>query len=87
MQAEWSAAQAEAVCGSAPTHRLRPHRVVALWPLTRARRRALLAAEFVLWLGLSRQAKVLDLKERVRCRGCGKKGRAVMEIKWRRQSG
>jgi hypothetical protein len=38
-------------------------------------------------LGLSPLTKVLDLKERVRCRGCGKKGRAVVSIKWRRQSG
>jgi hypothetical protein len=27
--------------------------------------------------------KVLDLKERLRCRGCGAKGRAVVSIKWR----
>ena len=27
--------------------------------------------------------KVLDLKERLRCRGCGAKGRAVFSIKWR----
>jgi hypothetical protein len=47
---------------------------------------ALLAPEFLLRLGLSPQTKVLDLKERVRCRGCGKRGRAVVEIKWRRQS-
>jgi hypothetical protein len=31
--------------------------------------------------GLSLQTKVLDLKERVRGRGCGKKGRAVVAIK------
>jgi hypothetical protein len=48
---------------------------------------ALLAPEFLLRLGLSPQTKVLDLKERVRCRGYGKKGRAVVSIKWRRQSG
>ena len=45
---------------------------------------ALLAPEFLVRLGLSPQTKVLDLKERVRCRGCGKKGRAVVSIKWRR---
>jgi hypothetical protein len=28
-------------------------------------------------------AKVLDLKGRLRCRGCGRKGRAVVSIKWR----
>jgi hypothetical protein len=48
---------------------------------------AVLAPEFLLRLGLSPQTKVLDLKERVRCRGCGKRGRAVVAIKWRRQSG
>jgi ribosomal protein S27E len=46
-----------------------------------------LAPEFLLRLGLSPQTKVLDLKERVRCRGCGKRGRAVVSIKWKRQSG
>jgi hypothetical protein len=30
--------------------------------------------DFLLRLGLSRQAKVLDLKSRVRCRACGAKG-------------
>ena len=45
---------------------------------------ALLTQEFLLRLG---RAKVLDLKERVRCRGCGKKGRAVVSIEWARQSG
>jgi ribosomal protein S27E len=48
---------------------------------------AVLAPEFLLRLGLNPQTKVLDLKERVRCRGCGKKGRAVVWIKWRRQGG
>ena len=47
---------------------------------------AVLAPEFLLRLGLSPQTKVLDLKERVRCRGCGKKGRAVVAIKWARGS-
>ena len=46
---------------------------------------ALLAPEFLLRLGCSPQTKVLDLKERVRCRGCGKRGRAAVSIKWRRQ--
>jgi ribosomal protein S27E len=45
---------------------------------------ALLAPEFLLRLGLNPQTKVLDLKKRVRCRGCGKKRRAVVSIKWRR---
>ncbi len=34
--------------------------------------------------GLSLQAKVLDLKGRVRCRGCGARGRAVVSINWGR---
>jgi hypothetical protein len=46
---------------------------------------ALLTPAFLLRLGLSPQAKVLDLKERVRYRGCGARGRAVVSIKWRRQ--
>jgi hypothetical protein len=48
---------------------------------------ALLAPEFLLRLPLNPQTKVLDLNERVRCRGCGKRGRAAVSIKWRRQSG
>ena len=44
---------------------------------------AVLAPEFLVRLGLSPQTKVLDLKERVRCRGCGARGRAVVSIKWR----
>jgi len=48
---------------------------------------ALLAPEFLLRLPLNPQTKVLDLKERVRCRGCGKRGRAAVSIKWRWQSG
>jgi hypothetical protein len=48
---------------------------------------ALLAAEFLLRLGLSPQTKVLDLIARVRCRGCGKRGRAVVSIKWRGGAG
>jgi hypothetical protein len=47
---------------------------------------ALLTPEFLLWLGLSPQTKVLDLKWRVRCRGCGARKRAVVSIKWRRGS-
>jgi len=48
---------------------------------------ALLAPEFLLRLGLSPQAKVLDLKARVRCRGCGARGRAVVSVEWGRQGG
>jgi hypothetical protein len=47
---------------------------------------ALLTPEALLRVGLSRAAKVLDLKGRFRCRGCGRKGRAVVSIKWRPQS-
>jgi len=43
--------------------------------------------DLFLKLGLSLQAKVLDLKSRVRCRGCGAKARAVVSVKWGRQSG
>ena len=48
---------------------------------------ALLTPDFLLRLGLSPEAKVLDLKGRVRCRGCGARGRAVVSIKWGRESG
>ena len=44
---------------------------------------ALLTPDFLLRLGLGPRAKVLDLKWRVRCRGCGARGRAVVSIKWR----
>ena len=46
---------------------------------------ALLAPGALLRVGLSPAAKVLDLKDRLRCRGCGRKGRAVVSIKWRGQ--
>ena len=36
---------------------------------------------------LNPAAKVLDLKGRLRCRGCGRKGRAVVSIRWRGQGG
>ena len=45
---------------------------------------ALLTPEALLRLGLSAGAKVLNLKLRFRCRGCGARGRAVVSIKWRR---
>jgi hypothetical protein len=32
--------------------------------------------------GLSPAAKILDLKARLRCRGCGSKRRAVVSVKW-----
>jgi hypothetical protein len=46
---------------------------------------ALLTPEALLRVGLSPTAKVLDLKGRLRCRGCGRKGRAVVSIKWKAQ--
>jgi hypothetical protein len=44
-----------------------------------------LTPEVLLRAVLSPAAKVLDLKGRLRCRGCGRKGRAVVSIKWRGQ--
>jgi hypothetical protein len=46
---------------------------------------ALLTPEALLRSGLSPAAKILDLKGRLRCRGCGRKGRAVVSVKWRGQ--
>jgi hypothetical protein len=46
---------------------------------------ALLTPQALLRAGLSHAAKVLDLKRRLRCRGCGRKGRAAVSIKWRGQ--
>lgn len=42
----------------------------------------LLAPGFLDRLGLSPQDKVLDLTDRVRCRNCDVRGRAVVSIKW-----
>jgi len=39
---------------------------------------ALLTLEVLIKAGLSNTVKVLDLKDRLRCRGCGAKGRAVV---------
>ena len=41
--------------------------------------------EALMRAGMSPAAKVLDLKGRLRCRGCGRKGRAVVSVKWRGQ--
>jgi hypothetical protein len=46
---------------------------------------ALLTPESLLRVGLSPTAKVLDLKGRLRCKGSGRKGRAVVSIEWRGQ--
>ena len=43
---------------------------------------ALLTPAFLARLGLEPRHRVLDLKDRVRCRGCGVRGRAVVSIKW-----
>ena len=42
---------------------------------------ALLTAAFLTGLGLKPRHRVLDLKDRVRCRGCGVRGRAAVSIK------
>ena len=43
---------------------------------------ALLTPAFLARLGLEPRQRVLDLKDRVRCRGCGVRRRAVVSIKW-----
>jgi hypothetical protein len=48
---------------------------------------ALLTPEALLRQGRRPAAKVLDLKAQLRCRGCGRKGRAVVSVKWRGQGG
>ena len=48
---------------------------------------ALLTPDFLLRHGLDPRTKVLDLQGRGRCRGCGARGRAVVSVKWARQSG
>jgi hypothetical protein len=47
---------------------------------------ALLTTAFLTRLGLEARLKVLDLKDRVRCRGCGVRGRAIVSIKWESKS-
>ena len=42
--------------------------------------RALPTPEALLRAGLSAAAKVLDLKGRLRCRGCGRNGRSVVSV-------
>jgi hypothetical protein len=41
-----------------------------------------LTPAFLSRLGLAPRRKVLDRKDRVRCRGCGARGRAMVSIKW-----
>jgi hypothetical protein len=45
---------------------------------------ALLTPAFLARLGLEPRFRVLDLKDRVRCRRCDVRGRAVVSIKWER---
>jgi hypothetical protein len=40
------------------------------------------ALAFLARRGLEPRDEVLDLNKRVRCRGCGARGRAVVSIKW-----
>jgi hypothetical protein len=47
---------------------------------------ALLAPAFLNRLGINPLHKVLDLQDRVRCRGCGARGRAIVSIRWGSQS-
>jgi ribosomal protein S27E len=47
----------------------------------------LLAPAFLSRLGLSPRDKVLDLQDRVRCRNCDARGRAVVSIKWAKSVG
>jgi len=42
----------------------------------------LLSREYLFDLGLNHLDKVLDLQGRVRCRGCGIRGRAIIGVKW-----
>jgi len=42
----------------------------------------LLPAEFLIRLGLSHHAKLLDLTRRMRCRECGERGRALISVRW-----
>ena len=42
---------------------------------------ALLTPAFLARLGLAASRRVLDLKDQVRCRGCGVRGRAIVSVK------
>ena len=43
---------------------------------------ALLTPAFLARLASGRDRKCLTLKDRVRCRGCGVRGQAIVSIKW-----
>jgi hypothetical protein len=47
---------------------------------------ALLTPASLTRLGLGLRLKVLDLKDRARCRRCGVRGRAVVSIKWAKEA-
>jgi hypothetical protein len=47
---------------------------------------ARLTPAFLSRLGLSPEEKVLDFKDRARCRNCDLRGRAIVSIKWASQS-
>jgi ribosomal protein S27E len=47
---------------------------------------ALLTPAFLTQLGLEPGRRVLDLKDKVRCRGCGVRGRAVVSVKWGKEA-
>jgi hypothetical protein len=47
---------------------------------------ALLTPAFLVRLGLEPAYRLLDLKDRVRCRGCGVRGRAVVSIRWSKEA-
>jgi hypothetical protein len=46
---------------------------------------ALLTPPFLARLGLEPRHRVLDMKDRVRCRRCGVRGWAVVSIKWAKE--
>ena len=46
---------------------------------------ALLTPAALRRVGLPSGTKVLDLKDRPRCRGCGRRGRVVVSVKWAQQ--
>jgi hypothetical protein len=66
-----------------PTEDLGPSDLVKI-DCTACSHTALLTPAFLTRLGLKPRHRVLDLKDRVRCRGCGVRGRAVVSIKWER---
>jgi hypothetical protein len=64
----------------------RSHTALLVREADRLALRAKLAPVFLHRLGLSPQDKVLDLKDRVRCRGCGARGCAAVSIVWAKRA-